>query len=104
MQAVDGNAIAGDLFEIFGTDMTTARGACAHCGATMPIVVKGYSCVLIFSDAVAMMLKNYESHLINRVEDWQFLPQGLKPSILSSLYGTAEAVPFQNYLFKIASK
>ncbi|HEY2259699.1 MAG TPA: DUF6510 family protein [Solirubrobacteraceae bacterium] len=37
MQAVDGNAIAGDLFEIFGTDMTTARGACAHCGATMPI-------------------------------------------------------------------
>jgi hypothetical protein len=37
MQALDGNAIAGDLFEIFGTDMTTARGACAHCGATMPI-------------------------------------------------------------------
>jgi hypothetical protein len=33
MQSLDGNAIGGDLFEFFGTEMTTARGACAHCGA-----------------------------------------------------------------------
>jgi len=33
MEAVDGNAIAGQLHQHFGTDMTTARGACAHCGA-----------------------------------------------------------------------
>ncbi len=33
MQAVDGNAIAGELFELFGTDMTTAAFACTHCGA-----------------------------------------------------------------------
>ncbi len=34
MDALDGNAIAGTLFEHFGLEMTTARGACAHCGAT----------------------------------------------------------------------
>lgn len=33
MDAVDGNAIAGELFEVFGDEMTTAVGACAHCGA-----------------------------------------------------------------------
>ena len=32
MEALDGNVIAGTLFEHFGTEMTTARGACAHCG------------------------------------------------------------------------
>jgi uncharacterized protein DUF6510 len=34
MEAVDGNAIAGDLFELFGDEMTTAVGTCAHCGAS----------------------------------------------------------------------
>jgi ribosomal protein S27AE len=34
MDAVDGNAIAGDLFELFGDEMTTAVGTCAHCGAS----------------------------------------------------------------------
>jgi hypothetical protein len=33
MQPLDGNAIAGALFEHFGTEMTTARGTCTHCGA-----------------------------------------------------------------------
>ncbi len=33
MQALDGNAIAGQLLDSFGTEMTTATGACAHCGA-----------------------------------------------------------------------
>ena len=33
MDAVDGNAIAGQLREHFGAEMTTARGTCAHCGA-----------------------------------------------------------------------
>lgn len=32
MDALDGNAIAGMLFEHFGVEMTTARGTCAHCG------------------------------------------------------------------------
>jgi hypothetical protein len=33
MEALDGNAIAGRLVEVFGTEMTTATGVCAHCGA-----------------------------------------------------------------------
>jgi hypothetical protein len=33
MEALDGNAIAGPLHEWFGTEMTTASGACSHCGA-----------------------------------------------------------------------
>jgi uncharacterized Zn finger protein len=32
MDALDGNAIAGTLFEYFGTEMTAADGTCAHCG------------------------------------------------------------------------
>ena len=31
--ALDGNAIAGRLYEVFGVEMTTAIGVCAHCGA-----------------------------------------------------------------------
>jgi hypothetical protein len=37
MQALDGNAIAGELFEVFGAEMTTVLGTCAHCGATGPV-------------------------------------------------------------------
>jgi hypothetical protein len=34
MEALDGNAIAGQLFDLFGGEMTTATGVCAHCGAS----------------------------------------------------------------------
>ena len=34
MDALDGNAIAGDLFAAFGHEMTTALGTCQSCGAT----------------------------------------------------------------------
>lgn len=37
MEALDGNAIAGALFEHFGVEMTTTRGSCTHCGATSQI-------------------------------------------------------------------
>ena len=33
MDPLDGNAIAGPLFEYFGSEMTTATGCCRHCGA-----------------------------------------------------------------------
>jgi hypothetical protein len=33
MEALDGNAIAGRLYEVFGAELTTAKGVCAHCGA-----------------------------------------------------------------------
>ena len=34
MEALDGNAIAGTLFEHYGVEMTTVIGTCRHCGAT----------------------------------------------------------------------
>jgi hypothetical protein len=37
MDALDGNAIAGELWDVFGAEMTTAVGTCAHCGATCVI-------------------------------------------------------------------
>lgn len=35
--AVDGNAIAGSLAEIFAVDVTSAQVQCDHCGATNPL-------------------------------------------------------------------
>ena len=44
MDALDGNAIAGQLFEQFGSEMTTARGRCAHCGTEALIAeLRGYT-------------------------------------------------------------
>jgi hypothetical protein len=37
MEALDGNAIAGLLYDVFGVEMTTATGVCAHCGAFGPV-------------------------------------------------------------------
>jgi hypothetical protein len=37
MDALDGNAIAGVLADVFGADMTAATGVCAHCGAAGPV-------------------------------------------------------------------
>jgi phage FluMu protein Com len=33
VQALDGNAIAGDLVEVFGSEMTAVSGRCRFCGA-----------------------------------------------------------------------
>jgi DNA-directed RNA polymerase subunit RPC12/RpoP len=37
MEALDGNAVAGPLFEYFGAEMTVAHGSCAYCGAPSQI-------------------------------------------------------------------
>jgi hypothetical protein len=37
MEALDGNAIAGLLHDVFGTEMTTAVGTCATCGAARQV-------------------------------------------------------------------
>jgi uncharacterized protein DUF6510 len=34
MEALDGNAIGGLLYDVFGVEMTSAAGTCAACGAT----------------------------------------------------------------------
>ena len=33
MVMLDGNAIAGQLYDVFGVEMTTVAGVCASCGA-----------------------------------------------------------------------
>ena len=37
MIALDGNAIAGDLLEVFGVDLTAATAVCAACGTSSPV-------------------------------------------------------------------
>lgn len=37
MEALDGNAIAGTLYDVFGAEMTTATGECASCGAVAQV-------------------------------------------------------------------
>jgi hypothetical protein len=37
MEAVDGNAIGGLLYEVFGTEMTDAASVCGSCGAARPV-------------------------------------------------------------------
>ena len=37
MTRLDGNAIAGELFDVFGDEMTTASATCASCGSTRPL-------------------------------------------------------------------
>jgi len=37
MEAVDGNAIGGILYEVFGREMTMAQGECGSCGARGPL-------------------------------------------------------------------
>ena len=37
MTRLDGNAIAGELFDIFGAEMTDAIATCAGCGSARPL-------------------------------------------------------------------
>ncbi len=37
MEAVDGNAIGGLLLDVFGAEMTAAKGTCATCGNVGPM-------------------------------------------------------------------
>jgi Family of unknown function (DUF6510) len=37
MEALDGNAIGGLLYDVFGAEMTAKTRTCVHCGATMHV-------------------------------------------------------------------
>jgi hypothetical protein len=37
MEALDGNAIGGLLYEVFGHEMTDAPSVCANCAAARPV-------------------------------------------------------------------
>ncbi|MBV8479492.1 MAG: hypothetical protein JOY72_04230 [Actinobacteria bacterium] len=37
MIELDGNAIGGELYDVFGMDMTGVMGVCTYCGAHAPV-------------------------------------------------------------------
>jgi hypothetical protein len=64
---LDGNAAAGILAEVFAAEMTTAVGACAHCGATNPLgAVQVYAqapgTVLRCPDCTAVLMTIVRAH------------------------------------------
>jgi Family of unknown function (DUF6510) len=59
---LDGNAIGGTLFEIFGTDVTAATGICDSCGnegfvATLDVYVNAPGIVARCRNCEAVMLR-----------------------------------------------
>jgi hypothetical protein len=70
MDALDGNAIAGDLFTAFGHEMTTVVGTCTSCGARsviaeLRVYVSGPGTVVRCPGcaSVAMVLVRGSAHL-----------------------------------------
>lgn len=60
---LDGNAIAGTLVEVFGSEMTTAVATCGNCGTSRyvgeyPVYLRGPGVVMRcrYCDNVAMVL------------------------------------------------
>ncbi len=62
---LDGNALAGALYDIFGTEMTTTPAECASCGN-----VAEMGALLAFTHAPGMVLRcpTCESILLRMVE------------------------------------
>ncbi len=62
---LDGNAVAGLLFEVFGRDMTAAPAQCAGCGSTGDI-----GSLLAFTQAPGVVLRcpNCESIIMRIVK------------------------------------
>jgi hypothetical protein len=59
--ALDGNAIGGLLIEVFGTEMTTAVGICASCGAVslvaeLPVYMAGLGIVVRCRNCDAVLM------------------------------------------------
>ena len=73
MDALDGNAIAGLLQDIFGHDMTTASGVCGRCGDQRPmaeckvfvrapgVVVRCRTC----DNVLAVIVEKHELHCVD---------------------------------------
>jgi len=52
MEPLDGNSIAGPMFEYFGAEMTTASGACGHCGTVSQVAE-----LLVYSRAPGIVVR-----------------------------------------------
>jgi Zn finger protein HypA/HybF involved in hydrogenase expression len=62
---LDGNAVAGQLQEVFAVEMTTAIGTCAKCGASEPV-----GAVHVFRGAgVVMRCPHCDNALVTIVKD-----------------------------------
>ncbi len=68
---LDGNAAGGVLAELFGGEVTAARGTCAACGAVEPV-----GALLLYAHAPGMVLRcvHCEAVMIRIVE----LPGGYR--------------------------
>ncbi len=61
VSALDGNAIAGLLREVFGAEMTIAIGTCAHCGsrrhvAEAAVYLRGPGTVVRCRDCTGLLM------------------------------------------------
>ena len=73
MDALDGNAIAGTLAAVFGTEMTTATGACASCGTRSPVgefsvYLRGPGTVVRCGHCDGMVMVLVEAHGVTCVD------------------------------------
>lgn len=73
MNALDGNAIGGLLHDVFGTEMTTAVGTCAHCGSRRPVAefmvyLGGPGTVARCRDCQALLMVVTNRHMMNCVD------------------------------------
>jgi len=71
--ALDGNAIGGLLHDVFGAEMTTAVGTCAHCGsrrqvAEFVVYVGGPGTVARCRDCLALLMVITNRRTMNCVD------------------------------------
>jgi hypothetical protein len=67
MAALDGNAIASTLVAVFGTELTTATGACASCGTRsvvgeFAVYLRGPGTVVRCRHCAGLMMVIVEAH------------------------------------------
>jgi DNA-directed RNA polymerase subunit RPC12/RpoP len=63
---LDGNAIAGLLHEVFGTEMTEATGTCATCGKSGPV-----GAVHVFRSAGVVLRCPYCGNVLAKIVELQ---------------------------------
>lgn len=73
MEGLDGNAIAGTLTAVFGTELTTATGACASCGrrslvGEFVVYLRGPGTVVRCRHCAAVVVVIVEAHGVSCVD------------------------------------
>jgi hypothetical protein len=70
---LDGNAIAGTLAAVFGTEMTTATGVCAACGrrslvGEFGVYLRGPGTVVRCQHCASLVMVVVEAHAVSCVD------------------------------------